>query len=252
MLETFIPLLTAHLLADFVFQTNKMVANKRNPFVFFLHILIVVVLAILLLGTLSIPLLVILGISHLMMDALKIVAFKKPTTGFIIDQLFHLAVVVFLAVICPMTFNSGIWAEKFPNYVNKYMIILCLISGLVTTLKVGGIIIGLLTSSLKEEMDATQEEDEEGLTKGGEYIGQLERVLVMIAVLIGQPLAIGFIMTVKSFLRFNDSKKRKAAEYIMIGTFLSITWGVVVAILTNYGVIHFSGKECSAFELCKP
>jgi len=59
-------------------------------------------------------------------------------------------------------------------------------------------------------------------------------------------------MTVKTFLRFNDSKQRKTAEYIMIGTFLSIAWGVVVAILTNYGIIHFSGKECSALEICKP
>lgn len=252
MLETFIALLTAHLLADFVFQTNKMVANKRKPLVFCLHILIIVVLAILLLGTLSIPLLVILGISHLMMDAIKIVVFKNPTTGFIVDQLFHLAIIVFLALIYPMAFTAGIWGEKFPDYVNEYMIVLCLISGLVTTLKVGGITIGLLTRSLKEEMEAIQTDEEKGLTKGGEYIGQLERVLVMIAVLIGQPLTIGFIMTVKTFLRFNDSKKRKAAEYIMIGTFLSIAWGVVVAVLTNHGMIYFSGKECSALEFCKP
>lgn len=252
MLETFIALLTAHLLADFVFQTDKMVVDKRKLHIFLLHIFIVVILAILLLGTLSVPLLIILGVSHIIMDMAKIAVFKSPTIGFIIDQVFHLAIIAFLALIYPMAFNSGLWAEKFPNFINGYMIALCLISGLITTLKVGGIIIGLLTSSLKEEMEAIQEDAEKGLTKGGEYIGQLERILVMIVVLIGQPLTIGFIMTVKTFLRFSDSKRRKTAEYIMIGTFLSIAWGVVVAILTNHGIIHFSGKECSALEFCKP
>lgn len=76
-----------------------------------------------------------------------------------------------------------------------------------------------------------------GLSSGGQTIGWLERALVLLFVLIGQPMGVGFVLAAKSILRFGDIKEagqRKLAEYIIIGTFLSFGW----ALLVSHVVLH--------------
>jgi len=80
------------------------------------------------------------------------------------------------------------------------------------------------------------EDDVEGLSKGGRYIGWLERSLVMMLLLMGQASGIGFLFAAKSILRFGeikDSHQRKMAEYIIIGTFLSFGWALITSYLTQ-------------------
>ena len=51
----------------------------------------------------------------------------------------------------------------------------------------------------------------------GQYIGQLERTLIFLFVLIGQPTGVGFLVAAKSVFRFGDLKEhedRMEAEYI--------------------------------------
>ena len=54
----------------------------------------------------------------------------------------------------------------------------------------------------------------------GALIGNLERILTIIFVIIGQYEAIGFIIAAKSILRFKDTDTAKT-EYVLAGTFLS-------------------------------
>jgi hypothetical protein len=58
----------------------------------------------------------------------------------------------------------------------------------------------------------------------------------MLLVLIDQPTGIGFLIAAKSILRFGEIKEasqRKTAEYIIIGTFLSFGWALLIAVLTQ-------------------
>ena len=65
----------------------------------------------------------------------------------------------------------------------------------------------------------------------------------MILVLMGEPTGVGFLITAKSILRFGDvkeSNQRKMTEYIIIGTFLSFSWALLVSALTKTALDYWS------------
>ncbi len=65
----------------------------------------------------------------------------------------------------------------------------------------------------------------------GRIIGMLERIIIYIFVLAGQYAAIGFIIAAKSFTRFEQLKQRSFAEYVLIGTFLSSVFAILISLL---------------------
>ncbi len=67
----------------------------------------------------------------------------------------------------------------------------------------------------------------------GRLIGILERGLVYYFVLNAQFAAIGFILAAKSFTRFKELEQREYAEYVLIGTLLSMSLAILVALLTQ-------------------
>ncbi len=76
-----------------------------------------------------------------------------------------------------------------------------------------------------------------GLRAGGKIIGQLERSLIYLFVLVDQPQAVGFLIAAKSIFRFGElmrSENRMEAEYIIIGTLLSFLCGLSVSYLVVY------------------
>ncbi|MDI9471126.1 MAG: DUF3307 domain-containing protein [Bacillota bacterium] len=69
----------------------------------------------------------------------------------------------------------------------------------------------------------------------GALIGNLERLLSVIFLAIGQPAAIGLVCTAKSIARFKQIEEDKGfAEYYLIGTLYSILY----AIVSYYLVMH--------------
>jgi len=61
-------------------------------------------------------------------------------------------------------------------------------------------------------------------------------------ILINQPAGVGFLITAKSILRFGDVKEshqRKLTEYVIIGTFLSFGWGLLIATITQLALKHW-------------
>jgi hypothetical protein len=75
---------------------------------------------------------------------------------------------------------------------------------------------------------------ETGFPSGGETIGQLERFLVFVLILIGHFEAIGFLVAAKSILRFGEMKEdRRDAEYVIIGTMWSLVLGLIVTLATR-------------------
>ena len=77
--------------------------------------------------------------------------------------------------------------------------------------------IGLLNTDC---MTVTGKTVGENIKNAGALIGNLERILTIIFVIIGQYEAIGFIIAAKSILRFKDTDTAKT-EYVLAGTFLS-------------------------------
>lgn len=236
MIETFVALLTAHLVTDFPLQPDWMVRTKRNPAVLLLHVALVGTVAAVALGTWwSWRLLAILVGTHLLMDAIKVYWLGDDIRAFTYDQLVHLIVIGALAVAFPLTLAQGLWGQLPLPQLRAYLAGLCLLAGLLASLPVGAILIRKVTAPFTAQVGA----DIQGLRNGGSYIGYLERTLILLLILVGQPAGVGFLITAKSILRFGDvkdSNQRKLTEYIIIGTFLSFGWGLLVAMLTQAGL----------------
>jgi len=83
-----------------------------------------------------------------------------------------------------------------------------------------GWIIGLFLNRFKDQVELGK-----GLQNAGKYIGWLERFLIVTFVWAGELSAIGFLIAAKSIFRFGeikDKQDRQLAEYILIGTLLSL------------------------------
>lgn len=238
MFETFIALLCAHLVADFVLQTDGLIRNKRNPLLMLVHAFIVLVTAVFFLGGVPITMLVILVGTHIAMDAAKVYLLPPKLWSFLLDQGVHIAVIFALAGFWPGEVSQGLWSTLPGDGLSWYLAGLVLASGVIASLRMGAILIRNATTGMTGEMPAQIE----GLTNGGFIIGCLERALVMLLILIGQPSGVGFLIAAKSILRFGDvtnPSERKMTEYIIIGTFMSFGWGLLVAVLTAMGIETF-------------
>ena len=228
MTETLAALLLAHVLADFVLQTNAMVANKRQPLTMAKHAAIVLVTAALALGSVS-PWLLVLTAAHMAIDAAKTFSNRRGLWPFLADQSAHAATLIALAVLQPDLWAQGLWSP-YP----VLSPIMALIAGIVFATRAGGFAIGLL---MEPWTDATPK----GLTNGGRVIGNLERALIFLLILSGQTQNIGFLIAAKSVLRFGVvADDRAASEYVIIGTLASVAWAIAAALATTILLNHLA------------
>ncbi|MFN3661680.1 DUF3307 domain-containing protein [Yoonia sp.] len=228
MMETFAALLFAHMLADFVIQTKWMVENKRKPQVLLLHGLIVLITLQLATGNVTAWPLLVLALAHIVIDATK--TYLRHGDGlapFLIDQGAHVITLIIAATAVPGLWATGIWSDL--PWLPALMVIA---SGLILTTRAGGFAIGLL---MKPWADSDLPK---GLQNGGALIGILERGLIFLLLLVGQPSGVGFLIAAKSILRFDTTAKdQSAGEYVIIGTLASFGW----ALLFSYATIALLG-----------
>jgi hypothetical protein len=238
MADTLLALLAAHLLADFPFQPDWLLQRKRNPAFLFLHTLVVTCVAAFVLGGAPWPLLAALAGTHLFMDAVKVYVLKDTLRAFFIDQSVHLMAIMGLGILYPGAFTGGFWVRLPAGWLPEYQAILCLLAGAILSLHTGAVLIRKAIQPFLDQIGSGIE----GLRNGGAYIGCLERALVLLLVLTGQSAGVGFLIAAKSILRFGDVKEshqRKLTEYVIIGTFLSFGWGLLVAALTQIALKHW-------------
>ncbi len=226
MIPTLAALLFAHVLADFVFQTDWMIANKSRVAGMAAHIGTVLLTAVTATGALH-PALLALAAAHLAFDILKTASGKGGVSPFLIDQAAHFASLVAVALWVPGLWSTGIWAARLPPAAADALpAMMALAAGFILATRAGGFAVGLLMAPYADTVPA-------GLTNAGRLIGTLERGLIFLFVLTDQAYGIGFLIAAKSVLRFgavNDD--RKASEYIIIGTLASFAWAIAAATAT--------------------
>jgi len=241
-LNLWLLLFTAHVLGDFAFQNDCLAKAKCKWYWLLVHTIILTVVAFAITGVFSLLLYVYLFVSHIVIDALKCGLGKDGVKTFIADQCGHLIVLTLLAYLFAPLLPDSVWAE----YLQWYLPAAVFISGLVLAVNAGNVLISKAVTPFLQEISSEESECEikPGLTNGGKLIGQLERFLTFLLILVGQFGAIGFLFAAKSILRFGEirnSEQRKQAEYIIIGTFMSFSWAVSVSIATKYILTHLAG-----------
>ncbi len=103
-----------------------------------------------------------------------------------------------------------------------------------------GTLTGLFTAPWRQVIGA---DNSKGLANAGLWIGRLERVLIVTAILLNQFALIGFLVAAKSILRFSDIKTgrtRQEVEYILVGTLFSFTAAIIIGIATRSTLTWFA------------
>jgi hypothetical protein len=243
-------LLASHFIGDFLFSVQIEGASKRRALITVKHAAIVAGLSYVLCGawrSFEIPLLVL--ISHTFTDLIAKPLGGKTLPGFLWDQLVHLTLTILIAI--GVTYQSSItlyWIEQFHS---SYLRILIFAAGGIITVRTGAVLIAAGVQPFLaqiEEQDKSRENwglksSTVGLKGAGNLIGQLERTLIFLFIMIDQPTAIGFLITAKSILRFGevkDSEHRRLTEYIIIGTMMSFAYAVFTSYITKMLISIFT------------
>jgi hypothetical protein len=222
MIETFIALIFAHIVADYVLLPLWMVQRKKDPGILLAHGAVVLMVTMAALGRVDAPEILALGAAHLIIDGIKTYALPDNLRWHLTDQAAHFVTIAAVATYAPNLWQSGLWANEL-SVISHVMLLL---GGLILTTRAGAFAIEKLMA-----IHPVPDKDG-GLPSGGKTIGYLERGLIYVLVLAGQSAAIGFLIAAKSILRFGAvSKNRHASEYVIIGTLASFGWAIVTAII---------------------
>lgn len=138
--------------------------------------------------------------SHLVIDVIKTYS-PKGLWNFVIDQVAHLAILIIVIFSFDTTTKLPIQSMDCNGSYSIPLFILALL----LCIKPANILIKLVLK--KYQVGETQ--SCENIKNAGALIGNLERILTIIFVIIGQYEAIGFIIAAKSILRFKDTIQQK-------------------------------------------
>ncbi len=218
-------LIAAHFIADFSLQPDCLARRKRNLLWVALHGLIHASAAYLLLQSWSywrLPVAILLV--HIVIDAVK-VRCRDTATAFAVDQAAHFA-----------GLGGIVWAlakfEGLPAFAGLGYPLIIAAGGVVATVQGAGFFVAKFTKRLLDENKL----ELNGLGGGGKWIGQLERALIFVFIIIDHPAGIGFLVAAKSILRFEEAKNQKLAEYVLIGTLLSFALAIALASATKWAM----------------
>lgn len=232
-----IKLIAAHLVGDFLFQTDGLCEAKRSADIRkrlsaqIVHALTQAVTAYLFVAQWDnwvVP--TVIGASHFIIDNIKNACKDSSLSAFITDQLAHILVIVVLW-----------WFDFFKEPANMALVhyglsikAWLILTAYISVLSPASI---LIKAFMEYEKWIPADASAQGMPNAGKWIGYLERVLILTFIFTNNIEGIGFLLAAKSVFRFgelNKSKDVKTTEYVLIGTLASFA----IAILIGFGVIE--------------
>jgi hypothetical protein len=231
---TILQWIAAHLFADFVLQSNKLIQQKKEKkagsWFLYVHSFIHASLIYIFSPDKSLWIIpVIIFITHYFIDLWKIYQ-KETAVTFIADQLMHVIVLVVLwaifyeyidwpaVIVTRILINNNFWV-----IITAYLFVIYPLAYL----------LGYATQRWRQDIEQFNDRSSTSLSEAGKWIGVFERILVLTFVIANHFEGIGFLIAAKSILRFNDIKgdnMRKEAEYVLIGTLMSFASSIIIGI----------------------
>jgi hypothetical protein len=258
--RTFLAIYLAHLLTDFVFQTHRLVEQKRSGklLAYFLHGLTHYLTAIILVSFFvrgsglwlrTHLVILILALFHLLIDFAKIRFTRKAlindgAIAYVSDQFLHFLSVALAAwLLSPgVPFTELVALLGRGRAISSNLLVVPVIY--IGVIFGGGYLIRALTRPLAESVKLYPEKSGKPMENAGLYIGWLERFLLLTALLLQSPGTTGLILAAKAIARYPEFKSEHFAEYFLIGTLLSFSVAVLGgAVLARvvFGQIHLAG-----------
>ena len=250
--KLFLALYFAHLLTDFVFQADSVVAGKKQGSwrSYFWHgimyygttfIIIIIMNPALVRAWRFESVIVSLCVVHLLLDWIKIrLAASDSAKSFAADQALHLVTVIGATVLI----NRPTWQAVVP-YLGRMrdaqdkILLVAVIYVLVVF--GSGYFIRYLIRPLWTTASGESTDHHDEVVNAGLYIGWLERFLALTAIFLQSPGTVGLILTAKSIARYPELKTPgQFVEYFIIGTLLSISvaiLGGIILLKVFYGTV---------------
>ncbi|ALZ74367.1 DUF3307 domain-containing protein [Rheinheimera sp. F8] len=236
-LDLLLLLLLAHVLGDFFLQPLSWVKDRlqwhfKSPKLQ-LHVSVHMGLSLAVLlawqwrygwshdSLMAVALALAIGLSHYLIDVAKSYS-SNGLMAFLLDQLAHLGVLLLLW--SAYTANWQWWPPMLPQ--NSLILLLAYL----LVLTPSSVLIGQLLRRWRPDLLSVPAQ---GLPAGGQYIGMLERVLILTFVLLDQFAVIGFILVGKALFRFADlsrAQDTKLTEYVLLGTFFSMVLSLLIGL----------------------
>lgn len=235
-MNVLLQLLLAHVITDFILQSKKLINHKKKhktkSWFLYVHSALAGFFSVLFLMDFSFWYIgLIIGVTHFFIDLWKLNKEKDNLKYFLLDQLFHVIIIVLAWLVVVNGFK-----DVFPWFRNVLASpqVMGIILGYILVIFPVGFIIGRATYRWRKEVEIDGEES--SLEKAGRYIGIFERILVFTFVITNQIAAIGFLIAAKSILRFSNREEvnaRKQTEYVLIGTLMSFSITIVIGMLVG-------------------
>ena len=162
-------------------------------------------------------------VTHFLIDAVKSYM-GKGLWQFLIDQIVHILVLCFIAHQYVLQCHLPIQCLNFRDNISVPVFIFAVLCCLKPT--------NILIKLILERYKIGETESCENMKNAGALIGNLERILTLVFVLIGQYEAVGFIIAAKSLLRFKDTDTAKT-EYVLAGTLLSFGIATLLGLMVK-------------------
>ena len=233
-------LLLAHIIADFYLQPYPWIMDKVKHKIKSIglvkHMAVHLVLTALAMMVSGVELsgmfasaLAFIIITHYIIDVWK-TYMGFTTRFFVLDQAGHILILLGVSACL-----SGLTLVDIQAFIKAQFTVamVAVFIGYLLAYKPLSILIQLLLRPYLQQFEAPNEANT-GLQTAGEYIGGLERFLIITFVLLGQYAGIGFLLAAKSVFRFGDMRRqtdRKLTEYIMLGTLLSFTFALLIGLI---------------------
>lgn len=232
--------LIAHLLADYHLQSERMAQDKRQSFTAVLRHSLVVVMAYaaaaalaMLYGQAATVLLAAAALwaTHLLADAAKALLQRRSASSraqgtlYLIDQAVHLALLLLIVEWAYPALTGAAPLRSSYRDILKWVLLAALIT------KPANVSFKVLFS--RYQLPAEDGTAGETVPGAGALVGNLERLISVVFLYLGQYAALGLIYTAKSIARFKQIEQNKRfAEYYLIGTLYSILYVLLAYLLT--------------------
>lgn len=227
-------LLMAHLVVDFVLQPKFWIEHKRKykarSYILVIHSLLAGILTLIFLQSWEWWYAALfISVTHYIIDVWKLSQQKDDLKYFLLDQLFHLIIMILVWLYLINGFSQLLPSLK--GLINSVQF-LAIVGGYLLVIFPAGFLIGKATQRWQDEIEPTYKMN--SLEAAGRYIGIFERILVLTFIITDNFAAIGFLIAAKSILRFSDKTEtgaRKQTEYVLIGTLMSFAITILLGLL---------------------
>ncbi|HEY8444783.1 MAG TPA: DUF3307 domain-containing protein [Bacilli bacterium] len=225
-------LLIAHCIGDFSLQPMALAVKKKESFKYqLLHSLIYTIclslVFLLYTGILKfIVLFVLTFFIHLLIDYLRIIISKNKNATFQLiaffgDQLLHIIMLIINSKVLIDLNQIGVRLYHLHKYVK-------IILGFALVLAPASVTVKHILFAVDQNTSSDICVDNDRV---GSLIGKLERVIIVILGMMNLYTSIALVFTAKSLARFKQLEDKSFAERYLVGTFLSLLFGLIAIII---------------------